>query len=119
MALTEITEAVSAFRRQVATDAPFQSEAYKLKRAEAEAYLAEQPATLDGYPLLAEIAPARGLTPAAMAKVWLDTNTDWEPVLIQTESIRDKASFAIKGATSRAEIADAIAQFQTEMAALS
>lgn len=114
-ALKEVTETIGAARRALATDTAFQSEAYRLKRAEAEAYLSEQPATLDGYPLLAEIAPARGLTPAAMAQVWLDTNTDWEPVLITTEAIRDRASFAIKSATTRVEITAALDTFHVSL----
>lgn len=117
-ALKEVTETIGATRRALATDTAFQSEAYRLKRAEAEAYLAEQPATLDGYPLLAEIAPARGLTPAQMAQTWLDTNTDWEPVLITTEAIRDRASFAIKSATTRAEITTALDAFKASVAAI-
>lgn len=118
-ALKEVTETIGSTRRALATDTAFQSEAYRLKRAEAEAYLAEQPATLDGYPLLAEIAPARGLTSTAMAQTWLDTNTAWEPFLIATESIRDRASFAIKSATSRSEVDAAVSAFKNEMEALS
>lgn len=117
----EVNRHIGKFRLAIATDIAFQAEAYRNKRAEAQAYLALTPAplTLDAFPLLKELTVARGMSAADLAQLWLDTNDDWTPVLNQTEIIRDAAVFAIKAATDRAGIDAAIAAFNAALTALS
>jgi len=120
-AVSKVNETVGAARRKIATDTAFQSQAYLNKRTEAGAYLAlsPPPATLDDFPLLRELTVARGMSAADLAQLWLDTNDDWTPILNQTEILRDSTVFAVKSATSRAEIDAAVAAFNTALMALS
>ena len=117
-ALDQVNTEVGAARRAFATETSFQSQAYLNKRQEAKAYLETTPATLDDFPLLKELTVVRGMSAADLAQLWLDTNDDWTPVLNQTEIIRDKAVFAIKAATTRAEIEQTLTDFQSEITAM-
>ena len=117
-ALSQVNDETGAVRRSFATETSFQSQAYLNKRQEAVAYLETTPATLDGFPLLKELTVVRGMSAADLAQLWLDTNDDWTPVLNQTEIIRDKAAFAIKAATTRAEIEQVFTDFQSEITAM-
>lgn len=114
-ALFELNNSIASVRLQFATDGPFQSVAYELKREEARAYLNQEPGT---YTLLSNISVIRGMTQEALANLWLTTNDEWLPLLKQTETIRDIASFSIKQATSEVELDLAIATYQTALASL-
>lgn len=120
-AIAEITKHTGAVRLKHATDGPFQTVAYELKRDEAAAYLAldPPPADLTGFPLLAGITALRGMTPFDLATLWLETNDGWTPILTATEVVRDGAVFAVKSATTRAGINAALAQFHADMAPFS
>lgn len=117
----DVNTAIGAARRSIATDTAFQAQAYLNKRAEAEAYLAltPPPATLDAFPLLKELTVARSMSAADLAQLWLDTNEDWTPVLNRSEILRDKTIFAIKSASTQADIDAAVAAFQSGLTALS
>lgn len=119
-ALVEVNDLTGRTRLARATDGPFQSVAYELKRAEAEIYLSQNPPTddLSDYPLLRDIAPIRGLSPAQLAQLWIDTNDAWTPVLARTEVIRDGAVFAIKAAVDTAGVKAAVEEFKADIAAI-
>ena len=115
--IDEMWRKVSAARLEVATNLPFQNEAYKLKREEAVAFLGISPTPTDltPYPLLASISVDRGMTPSALAQLWLDNNDDWIPFLKATETLRDGAKFKVNAATTKAEIDAALATFNTTL----
>lgn len=119
-ALVEINDLTGRTRLAKATDGPFQTVAYELKRAEAHRYLsqAQPPSDLSGFPLLRGIAPLRGLSPAQLAQLWIDTNYAWTPVLERTEVIRDGAAFAIKTAADAAGVEAALEKFRADMSAI-
>lgn len=121
-AVQVVTDAIGAVRLSRATDGPFQSIAYQRKREEAAQYLSTVPAPSDlsGFPLLAGITVLRGMSAFDLATLWLTTNNDhWTPFLDETEVLRDGAMFAIKSASTRAEIDAAVATFQSDLTALS
>lgn len=119
-ALVEINDLTGRTRLARATDGPFQTVAYELKRAEADRYLsqAQPPSDLSGYPLLSGIAPLRGLSPTQLAQLWIETNDAWTPVLERTEVIRDGAAFAIKAAADAAGVEAALEKFRAEISAI-
>ena len=120
VAIAEVTTQTGKLRLEYATDGPFQSIAYQLKRDEAAAYLALDPlpADLTGFPLLAGITVLRGMTAAGLATLWINTNDERTPVLKQTEIVRDGAVFAIKSATTRSEIDAVMADFESALSNL-
>lgn len=120
-AVAGVNAAIASVRRTFATDIAFQQEAYYKKRAEAEGYLAlnPPPATLNDFPLLKEITVIRSMTAVDLANLWITTNDTWGPILNATEVVRERALVAIAAAASRADIAAALAQFDTDLAALS
>ena len=114
----QVNAAVHRARQSMATDIAFQEEAYYQKRAEAIAYLDELPATLDDYPLLKKITAIRGMAPADLANLWITTNSQWGPVLRDTEVIREAAVVAIASAATRPEIDEAIDDLNNALAAI-
>lgn len=115
----EANTSIDALRRSLATDIAFQQEAYYKKRAEAEAYTADPTGYPAAFPLLSSIATIRAMTPADLAALWLTTADDtWGPVLNLTEIARERAVVAIAAATDQAGVDAALAQLETDIAAL-
>lgn len=110
---------INALRRSLATDIAFQQEAYYKKQAEAEAFIADPTQDMAGLPLLDTISTIRSMTPADLAALWLTTaNDQWGPILNQTEIAREKALVAIESASDRSAIIAALAQLDTDIAAI-
>lgn len=119
IATGRINDIINTVRSQYATNIAFQEIAYEKKRAQAEAYIAAGPsAVLSDYPLLARIAPIRNMTATELSNLWVTMNDDWDPLLDDTEVIRERALVAVDAAQSRPDIEAALATLASDLSAL-
>ena len=80
---------------------------YLAKEAEAVRYLAETPATLDGYPMLAAEVGITAPTAYELAQLWVNMSDLWRGIAAQIETARLGAIYQIETAPDAAAV-DAI-----------
>jgi len=117
-AVLNINQRVGVARLTYITDLPGQSAIYQRKEQEARRWLAEQPDTLDGFPMMqAEV----GLTEpdaASLAALWVGLSDQWSGIAAHLEAIRLTATKAINAAADDGEIDAAVQVAEQALAAL-
>jgi len=118
-AVKQINAVIAEVRLRYITDLPGQEALYQRKEAHAQAYKdAGYPADLTGFPLIAAETGITAPTSQALADLWLTNAADWEAIAATLEAIRMTAVMAVKGATTRADIATTMANMETELSAI-
>lgn len=108
-AVARINDAASGLRGQYITVIPGQEMIYLAKEAEAVRYLAEspEPATLDGYPMLAAEIGLTAPTAYELAQLWANMSALWRGLAADIETWRLGAIAQIETAADVATV-DAI-----------
>lgn len=106
-AVARVNDAASSLRGQYITVIPGQEMIYLAKEAEAVRYLAETPATLDGYPMLAAEVGITAPTAYELAQLWANMSALWRGIAAQIETARLGAIYQIETAPDAAAV-DAI-----------
>jgi hypothetical protein len=104
-----INRAAAALRGQYITVIPGQEMIYLAKEAEAVRYLAEtpEPATLEGYTMLAAEVGITAPTAYELAQLWANMSALWRGIAAQIETARLGAIYQIETAPDAAAV-DAI-----------
>jgi len=115
-AVGRINALTDRFRQTEMTVIAGQDELYRLKRAEAVAYLAEaalrgEPAALADYPLLAAELGVTAETPWQLAQIWLHRAAATTAALAASEAARHAALAAIAAAPDAAAMERIISLF--------
>lgn len=106
-AVARVNDAASSLRGQYITVIPGQEMIYLAKEAEAVRYLAETPATLDGFPMLAAEVGITAPTAYELAQLWANMSALWRGIAAQIETARLGAIYQIETAPDAAAV-DAI-----------
>ncbi len=119
-AMAAINAAIAGVRGAYVTPIPGQEMIYLAKEAEARAYVAAmpEPATLDGYPLLAAEVGLTAPTPRALADLWIAMSAQWRQVAAALEPLRLTAGARVTAATTPPAVALALADLRAQLAAL-
>ncbi|PWE28905.1 hypothetical protein C4N9_08770 [Pararhodobacter marinus] len=96
-------------RRAAITDLPGQDLIYQAKEAEARAYVADPSPDLADYPLLSAEIGITAPDAAALASLWISLSADWRATAATLEALRMTTGAAIDTATTKTEIAAALA----------
>jgi hypothetical protein len=114
-AVAQVNTRVGEMRAALITTLPGQEMLYLRKEDEARAYvaLAEEPATLADFPLIAAEVGITAETPWQLAQLWLAMSALWKSTAAQLEGLRMSTIGAIGAATTAAEIDVAIIAFTT------
>lgn len=116
-AIRDVNFAVGEARKAFITAIPGQEMVYQAKEAEAKAYIASPPATLDDFPLLAAEVGITAPTAYELAQLWLNMAAQWRGIAAQLETLRLGTIGAIEDAETRAEIETALASFTSSLGA--
>lgn len=118
-AVQAVNDGIAAVRRQFITDLPGQENIYRRKEEMAREYLAldPEPATLDGFGLIAREVGLTAPTAKALAELWVQMAQDWEYAAELLEEVRLTAYSRIEAAQDRQAVFAAQDLFGAELAA--
>lgn len=106
--VAQINTSAAAVRARYITILPGQEMIYLAKESEALRYLAEAPATLDGYPMLAGEIGITAPSAYELAQLWANMAVLWRGIAAQIEAIRLAGVYAVEAAADTAGISAAV-----------
>lgn len=120
-AVAQIAQTVGAIRRAYITDISGQQMIYQAKEAEAKDFAAQAtaPTDLTPYPFIAaEVGTSSGATAADVAQTYLQMASAWRAIGAQIEGLRIAANGGISGASTVADVDQAVSDFEASIAVI-
>lgn len=106
--IAQINTSAAAVRSRYITVLPGQEMIYLAKETEALRFLAEAPATLDGYPMLSAEVGITAPSAYELAQLWANMAALWRGIAASIEAIRLSGVYAVEASADSAAVSTAV-----------